>query len=93
MEQVLMMAMQTCQTFCERLMSGQGLTEYEMLMYESICRMLQSSCKYHGLVYETLCLQQDSALKTAEREHAKFMQEFLEKQLPSTQPDIPEQDS
>lgn len=91
MEQLLMMMCQTVQSFSDRMIAGSAFQEFEVLAYEQMCKMLQASCTYHGLVYQKLAYAVEGELKIAERDHAKFMQDFLEKQIPHTEPEIQDQ--
>jgi hypothetical protein len=50
-EETLNAAMYTMRFYADK-MSERELTEYEVLAYEQICRVVESSCRFHRMVYD-----------------------------------------
>lgn len=89
MEQVMMMAMQTCQHYSEKMAGGIMLMEYEQQMYESLARMLY---KYANLQRKIMKIHSLNA-KHAYTEEEKKHQAWLEAQIPKLNPEIKDNES
>lgn len=73
MDQVVMMAMQTCQEYAQK-SASQSLTEYEMLMYEQLCTMLTTYAKGHDLALRKQMPELERDTLQAEREHNQWLE-------------------
>lgn len=74
MEQVIMMAFQTAQEYAQK-SSVHSLTEYEMLMYESVCNMLKSYAEFLDITYRKCRLQADIEYLQELKRHKKWLEE------------------
>lgn len=72
MEQMIMMAMQTCQEYAQKSAST-SLTEYEMLMYEQLCRLVGTYCKGHDLALRKTIPEMERDAMQAEAEHEEWL--------------------
>jgi hypothetical protein len=61
MENVIGMAMQTCQTYAEK-MKTHGLAEFELMMYDQCCRMVQTYAEIQCKIGQIQMLAADRAL-------------------------------
>jgi hypothetical protein len=72
MEQVIMMAMQTCQTYAEQ-EQVRNLTEYELLMYEQLCNMVRTYCKLHDLSGQEKIPEYERDAQRAREQHEEWL--------------------
>jgi hypothetical protein len=84
MEQVIMMAMQTCQHYSQKIENGFTLNEYEQQMYESLARCIK---KYATLQRKVLKIHLLNAKKQF-TEDEKLHQQWLEQQIPKIDPEF-----
>lgn len=72
MEQTIMMVMQTCQEYAQKA-TCHTLTEFEVLMYEQMSRLVATWCQAHELgIRQNLGELERDALKS-EKEHQEWL--------------------
>lgn len=71
MDNTIVMVMQTCQTFGEK-MKTHGLTEFEVLMYEQCCRMVEMYGKVQVKIAEAHLMATERELDSCRQKHAEW---------------------
>ncbi len=72
MDQVAMMAMQTCQTYAEK-STTQILTEDEMLLYGQLCSFITTYTRGAELAYRKNLPESEREVLQAEAEHVEWL--------------------
>ncbi len=70
--QLVMMALQTCQEYAQK-SSSASLTEYEMLMYEQLCRLVTTHSHGLELALRRQVFELERDVHKEEEEHKEWL--------------------
>ncbi len=73
-QQCIVMVMQTCQSFGEK-MKTHGLAEFEVLMYEQCCRLVETWAKGHEMIAQGYNMGIERELDACREKHKKWEKE------------------
>lgn len=85
MQSLIQQAIRMCDTFGQ-IMCNRTLNEFEVLMYEKVCGLVQAYAVYT----EIQVRMQQMDLEKAEREAQRLHQQWLEKNSGTAEPKYPE---